>query len=352
MDAVVMELTGKSGPSAFSRATRALGAPGPGQALVKVLAAGVSFAEVQMQSGRYPGQPAFPFVPGYDLVGTVVAVGAGVPSSLVGRRVAALTETGAWATAVMLEARSLVPVPDTLDAGEAASLVVNGATAWKMLHRVARVSAGDTVVVHGAAGGVGSLLVQLARIAGARVIGTASARHLDAVRGLGAEAIDYRTADVAAEVKALAPGGVSAVFDHVGGASLARGWEMLGPRGRLVAYGSASTRNAQGSPWIPILRTMAQTTLWNLLPGRRRAAFFDVWGRGSLGANRILRPARYWAELAADLGEVFALLEKGAIRAPIAARLDLEEAAEALRFHESGRVPGKVLLVPGMKAHA
>lgn len=99
-------MTGKRGPSVLARATRALGAPGPGQALVKVLASGVSFAEVQMPRGRYPGQPAFPFVPGYDLVGTVVAVGAGVPNSLVGARVAALTETGAWATAGMLEARS------------------------------------------------------------------------------------------------------------------------------------------------------------------------------------------------------------------------------------------------------
>src|SRR5436190_2166016 len=150
-------LPGKVEPSGLRLVQRTLPAPAEGQALERVESIAVSFAESVMRRGRYQGQPAFPFVPGYDLVGIVESVGRGVDSALIGRRVAALTKTGAWATAVLLTAADLVEVPDGVSADEAETLVVNGLTAYQMLHGSAKVRAGQTVLVLGASGGVGSI---------------------------------------------------------------------------------------------------------------------------------------------------------------------------------------------------
>lgn len=167
---------------------------GRGQLVIAMEASGVSFAEQQMRRGRYYDQPPFPFVPGYDLVGRVLATGEGVDPGLVGQRVAALVKVGGWASHVLVDAEDAVPVPDGLTAEAAETVVVNGITAWQMLHGRARVRAGQRILVHGASGGVGSVLVQLARAAGVQVIGTASARHHEALRELGVVPVDYRTA--------------------------------------------------------------------------------------------------------------------------------------------------------------
>ncbi|WAL72767.1 medium chain dehydrogenase/reductase family protein [Kitasatospora sp. YST-16] len=314
--------------------------PGPGQVLVVVEATGVSFAEQQMRRGRYYDQPPFPFVPGYDLVGTVTATGPGTDPALAGRRVAALVKTGGWASHVLLDPADTVDVPDGLEPAAAETAVVNGITARQLLHRHAEVRPGQTVLVHGAGGGVGLLLAQLALAAGAQVIGTASARHHDALRALGVTPVDYRTGDVPAQVRRLAPGGVDAVFDHVGGRSVLDSWRLLAPGGTLVAYGSAATRDDTGSKQWPVLKVLARTWWWNALPNGRRAHFYNIW------AGRTLRPARFRARLRADLTAVLDALRRGELTAPIAARLPLTEAAEALRLAESGTVTGKVVLVP------
>src|SRR3954452_21566134 len=139
-------LPGKVAPSGLQLARRELPAPAAGQALVRVESTAVSFAESAMRRGRYYGQPAFPFVPGYDLVGVVEAVGPGVDRALIGRRFAALTKTGAWATAVLLPAADLVAVPEGLSADDAETVTVNGLTAYQMLHHVAKVQNGQTVL--------------------------------------------------------------------------------------------------------------------------------------------------------------------------------------------------------------
>ncbi|MGW2997655.1 alcohol dehydrogenase catalytic domain-containing protein, partial [Streptomyces sp. NPDC001193] len=215
VERVEIVLPGKVEPEGLELHRGPVPAPAAGQVVIAMEATGVSFAEQQMRRGRYYDQPPFPFVPGYDLVGTVQAVGDGVPSGLLGRRVAALTKTGGWTSHIALDAADAVEVPDGVGAVDAETAVVNGITAWQMLHRKARVRAGQTVLVHGANGGVGSILVQLALAAGAEVIGTASTRHHDGLRALGVTPIDYRSGNVCARVRALAPGGVDAVFDHV-----------------------------------------------------------------------------------------------------------------------------------------
>src|SRR4051812_26467786 len=207
---VEVVLPGKVEPRGLQIRHGAVPAAGPGQVVIRMEATGVSFAEQQMRRGRYYDQPPFPFVPGYDLVGTVLTTGAGVTPGLAGRRVAALVKVGGWASHVLLDAADAVEVPEGIGAAEAETLVVNGITAWQMLHRRARVRSGGTILVHGANGGVGTVLVQLARAAGLKVIGTASARHHETLRAMGVLPVDYRAQDVPARVRELAPGGVDA----------------------------------------------------------------------------------------------------------------------------------------------
>ena len=210
--------------------------------------------------------------------------------------------------------------------------MTNGVTAWQMVHRAARVRPGQTVVVHGAAGGVGTLLVQLARRAGAAVIGTASAAKHDAVRALGATPLDYRAEDVPARVRALAPGGVAAVFDHVGGPGLVDSWRMLGRGGTLVSYGSASTLRGTGHRLRPYLPIVGRVLLWSLLPNGRRATFYFV--------------QRWPKHFQEDLAAVLALLAAGELEAGVARRLPLARATEALALLADGAVTGKVVLLP------
>lgn len=338
---VEVVLPGKVEPEGLEIRHGAVPTAGPGQVVIRMEATGVSFAEQQMRRGRYFDQPPFPFVPGYDLVGTVQATGEGVDPRLAGTRVAALVKVGGWASHVRVDAADVVPVPDGVGASEAETLVVNGITAWQMLHRKARVRAGQTIVVHGANGGVGSVLVQLARAAGAQVIGTASPRHHEALRERGVVPVDYRADDLAARIRALAPReGVHAVFDHVGGRGIVDSWRLLAPGGTLVAYGTAATRDAEGSKQWPVLKLLGRVWLWNALPNRRRALFFNVW------AGRALARNRFRARLRADLTQVFAALQRGEVTAQIAAQLPLVRAADALRLAESGTVAGKVVLNP------
>ncbi|MGC5561398.1 medium chain dehydrogenase/reductase family protein [Streptomyces sp. FR-108] len=337
---VEVVLPGKVEPEGLQVRHGAVPVAGPGQVLVRMEATGISFAEQQMRRGRYFDQPPFPFVPGYDMVGTVLTTGEGVDPGLAGTRVAALLKVGGWSTHVLVDAADVVEVPDGIGAAQAETLVVSGVTAWQMLHRTARVRAGRTVLVLGANGGVGSVLVQLARAAGVKVIGTASARHHEALVAKGVVPVDHRTEDVAARVRELAPGGVDAVFDHVGGRGIVDSWRLLAPGGTLVAYGTASTRDDEGSKQWPVLKLLGRVWLWNALPNGRRAYFFNVW------AGRALARNRFRARLRDDLTQVFAAYRRGEVTAQIAAQLPLARAAEALRLAESGTVVGKVVLNP------
>jgi NADPH:quinone reductase-like Zn-dependent oxidoreductase len=344
MNATEIVLPGIGEPETLQVRTRTLPEPEAGQVVVRVAATGVSFAEQQMRRGKYYDQPRFPFVPGYDLVGVVERSGAGGPA--VGQPVAALTKVGGWADRVVLDAADVVPLPAEVDPVAAETVVVNGVTAWRMLHRAAKVRPGQTIVVLGAAGGVGSTLVQLARHSGIRVIGTAGPGQQERLRDLGAIPVDYRDEDVPARVRELAPDGVAAVFDHVGGPGIDDSWRMLAKGGTLVSYGTASTRDVPGNPRVPVLKLLAKLTAWNLMPNGRRATFFNLW------AGRRLRPARYRAELRQDLTAVLRLLADGAIAAQVARTFALTDAAAALRFAEAGGITGKVVLVPAQDATA
>jgi NADPH:quinone reductase-like Zn-dependent oxidoreductase len=319
---------------------RELPPPGAGQMVVRVEATGISFAEKSMRRGRYFGQPPFPFVPGYDLVGVVIELGDGVDSSLLGVRVASVTKTGGWASAAIVEARDSIRVPDGLDPAEVETVVVNGLTAWQMLHRKAHVAAGQTIVVHGANSGVGGILIQLAQHEGIRVIGTASPRHHAALRAMGVEPIDYNDVDPVARVREIAPDGASAVFDNVGGTMTRNSYRMLAPGGALVCYAIVAVGWGTGSLIWPFLFEIGRALLWNALPNGHSVSFYDLW------AGHRSSPKRFRARLEEDLAQVFALLADGTLTANIAARFPLEQAATALGLAESRTIAGKVILLP------
>jgi len=332
-------LPGVVDPEGLQVRTAPVPVPGAGQLVVRMEATGVSFAEQQMRRGRYYDQPPFPFVPGYDLIGTVAATGPDTDPALLGQRVAVLTKVGGWASHVIVDAADAVPVPAGLDPAEAETVVVNGITAWQMLHRKARIKSGQVILVHGANGGVGSTLVQLARLAGVRVIGTADPRHHDRLRALDVIPVDYH-ADVPAAVRKIEPGGVDAVFDHLGVSSVPSSWRLLAPGGTLVSYGSAATRDDTGSKQLPVFKVLALVWTWNALPNGKHAYFYNLW------AGRRLGPARFRTRLRDDLTQVLRAMAEGHISAQVAAKFPLDHAAEALRLAESHTVVGKVVLTP------
>lgn len=308
---------------------------GRGHVVIGMEAAGVSFAEAQTVRGLHPFPPRPPFVPGYDLVGRITEVGAGVTGWQVGDRVAAMPRKGAWQECIEVPGNKIVRVPEAIDPVEAVALVCNGVTAWQMLHRLAAVEPGATVLVHGAAGGVGSLLTALALHHGVRVIGSASPVKHGMVRTLGATPIDYR-GNVSEQVRRLAPGGVAAVFDHIGGSGLDVGWGLLAAGGVLVSYDSSVAGYRPGQWFRPHVPALRRVIGWKLLgsvglAGRRRAKMYYV------------KPG---PEFRADLTRLFGLVQDGVLRPTIADRYPLAKAANALRELVDGGVIGKLVLVP------
>ena len=324
--------------------------PKQGEVRVRVLAAGVSLPDLLMCQGVHPETPRLPFTPGWDLVGMVDRLGGSVSGIQPGQIVAALPIHGAYAEFVCLPQRELVPVPPGLDAAEAVSLVLNYVTAYQMLHRSAKVRPGQRVLIHGAAGGVGSALLQLGRLAELEMYGTCSSGGASAVSELGGIPIDYRQLDFVKEIQSRTTGGVDAVFDGIGGPHIWRSRKAVRPGGTVVAYGLTGSlrggRIASGRPGRRHrFREVAILGLYIaggwLLPGRKRVALYSIqW-------LKRLRPALFRGDLAA----LFDLLHQRKIRPLIAQRLPLAEAAHAHELLGKGGVTGKIVLVRNGASH-
>ena len=233
--------------------------PGPGEVRVRVLAAGVSLSDAQMRAGTYLGGPKPPFTPGYELVGVVEELGPGCSRLREGDRIGALTQWGADAERVCVPEAYAVEVPEDLDPAEVVSLVFTYMTAYQLLHRAAMAKSGETVLVHGAAGRVGTAVLELGALAGLRLYGTASARDRAAVERLGAVAIDYRNEDFLARVRELTGDGVDVALDGIGGAVSLRSFRALRPGGRLVVYGRQETLAHGRKNWPAVIEWYATT---------------------------------------------------------------------------------------------
>jgi NADPH2:quinone reductase len=319
--------------------------PRPGEVRVRVLAAGVALPDLMMREGIHPETPRVPFTPGWDLIGVADRLGSGISGMEAGQVVAALPITGAYEEFVCLPLRELVPVPAGLDAAEAVSLVLNYMTAYQMLHHSAHVRPGQRALIHGAAGGVGSALLQLGRLAGLELYGTCSLRVASAVSDLGAVPIDYQNQDFVEEIHRLTREGVDVIFDGIGGTHMWRSRRALRPGGRVVVYGLTSSlrggRLASGpSGRRQRFRRIAIFGLYIaggwLLPGRKRVVPYSIqWLK-----------RRQPALFRQDLLTLFGLLQQQKIKPLIARRFRLAEARSAHEFLGKGGVTGKIVLVP------
>jgi NADPH:quinone reductase-like Zn-dependent oxidoreductase len=326
-------VTRRGGPEVMDVVVDDVPQPGTGEVRVRVLAAGVSAFDVMLRAHWFPGFPRVPFTPGVDVVGVVDAVGAHVTSVDVGQTVAAgafATQGGGYAEHLCLPADQAVPVPDGVDPAAAVCLVANYLTAHSALHRTAGVRGGERILVQGAAGGVGSALLQLGALAGLELYGTASGHNHAFVSSLGATPIDYRTEDVVARVRSLTGDGVDAVFDPVGGArQLWRSYRCLREGGRLVWFGVAATSRA-GMRIIP--ESLLTRLILSLLPDGRHAPLPADAGE----------PTTWYR---ATLTELLDLLAAGTLAPPVAARIPLIDAARAHERLERGGNAGKIVLV-------
>jgi NADPH2:quinone reductase len=337
-------VTHYGGPDALRVVEEECPEPKGGEVRVRVLAAGVALPDLLMREGVHPETPRLPFTPGWDLIGVVDRLGRSVSGFEPGQIVAALPISGAYAEFVCLPKRELVPVPSGLDAAEAVSLVLNYVTAYQMLHRSAKVRSGQRVLIHGAAGGVGSALLQLGLLAGLEMYGTCSSRGASAVSDLGGIPIDYQHQDFVKEIHRLTCEGVDAVFDGIGGAHIWRSRKALRRGGRVVAYGLtgslhggrlASGRGGRRDRFRAISIFGVYIAGGWLFPGRKRVVPY------SIQTLKRLRPALFRQDLIA----LFDLRQQQKIKPLVAQRFPLAEARLAHELLGKGGVTGKIVLV-------
>lgn len=315
------------GPEALRYEEIPVPEPGPGQARVKIEAAGVNFIDIYFRTGQYRGK--LPLILGQEAAGVVDALGPGVEEVKVGDRVAYAPEQGAYAEYAVVPAWRLVPVPDDVDLKVAAAVMLQGMTAHYLSHSTYPIKKGDTVLVHAGAGGVGGLLVQLAKRQGARVLATVSTEEkaLEAQEAGADEVILYTQTDFAAEVKRLTGDqgreGVDAVYDSVGKDTFQGSLDSLRRRGYLVLYGQSSGAVEPIDPQV-------------------------LNAKGSLFLTRptLAHYAADRTELLQRAEDLFRWIGAGELNVRIAATYPLAEAGEAHRFVESRQAMGKVLLVP------
>ncbi|MBB5937805.1 NADPH:quinone oxidoreductase family protein [Streptomyces zagrosensis] len=321
--------------------------PGPGEVLLHVRAMGVNFPDALLCRGQYQVRPPFPFTPGVEVCAEVIAVGADGPGGTaegsgpgdtlwppVGARVLAqpAVPAGGFAERVVVPASALFPAPDALDDAEAAALHIGYQTGWFGLHRRAGIAAGETLLVHAAAGGVGSAAVQLGRAAGARVIGVVGGQHKAAIaRELGCDVvIDRRSDDVVAAVKEATAGrGADVVYDPVGGDAFTQSIKCVAFEGRIVVVGFASG--------------VIPNAALNHVLVKNYAVLGLHWGLYTTLDPAAVRSCHE---------ELTQLAARGAIKPWISERVPLAGAADAVQRVADGVTTGRVVVIPGLKEGA
>jgi NADPH2:quinone reductase len=312
------------GPEALTFTDLPVPQPKPNEALIKVAASGVNFIDVYFREGRYPAP--LPFVDGQEGAGVVTQAGSEVKSIKPGDRVAWTGVLGSYAEYAVVPADRLIKVPDGVDDRHAAAAMLQGMTAHYLTHSTYPLKKGETALIHAAAGGMGLLLVQMARNIGVRVIGTAgSEEKASLAREAGAdEVILYNQQDFEAETKRLTDGkGVDVVYDGVGQSTFEKDFNVLRPRGHLVLFGGASGA-------VPPFDPMKLTQKGSLFLTRPSLAHYI--------ATR--------EELEWRANDVLNMISSGKLRLRISLTYKLEEAAQAHRDLEGRKTTGKLLLIP------
>jgi NADPH:quinone reductase-like Zn-dependent oxidoreductase len=310
--------------------------PGAGEARIRVLAAGVARADILMRRGRYPGEvPPLPYTPGYDIAGLVDLINEPGTGLAPGQRVAALIKVGGYSEYICLPVKDLVRVPEGLDPAEVVALVLNYLTAYQMLHRYARVQPGQRVLIHAAASGVGTALLQLGGLFYLKMFATASSGKLGILKQLGAFPIDYTRDDFRQVIRRESRDGVDVIFDPVGGSHLWKSYQALSASGMLIAYGELSTTAMEKPALKDVVMHYTLPTLLKWMPGKRTIHWYEMYPFNQSHPD--------WYHL--DLTYLIGLLAEGRIKPIIAARLNLVEAARAHEMLESRNVIGKIVLL-------
>jgi NADPH2:quinone reductase len=322
------------GPEVLQVVQEDLPEPQANEVRVKVLAAGISGYDLMDRRYSFPGGPPVPYTQGQDIVGVADKLGEGVSTVEAGQRVAGFPRGGGYVEYICLPASELVPVPSDLDPAQAVCLVANYLTAHLAMHRIAKVKSGERILVHGAAGGVGTALLHLGKLAGLEMYGTASKYNHELVSAIGATPIDYRTEDFVKSIRSLTGDGADVVFDPIGGArQVWRSYRALRKGGRLMWFGMAATKN-KGLQVIPL--TLLMRALLALIPGGKQAPLMPDLG------PFIQEHTDWYRE---TLTELLDSLASGSIKPVVAERIPLVEAARAHELLERGGYAGKVVLV-------
>ncbi|MEU8610861.1 NAD(P)H-quinone oxidoreductase [Actinoplanes sp. NPDC048791] len=324
MHAITIEVPG--GPEALVWTEVPDPSPAAGEVVVEVTAAAVNRADVMQRQGHYPPPPGSPPYPGLECSGVITAVGADVTGHHVGERVCALLSGGGYAEQVAVPAGQLLPIPRQMSVQEAAALPEVACTVWSNVVDIARLRKGETLLVHGGGGGIGTFAIQLGKALGARVLVTAREAKHEQLRALGADlAIDYTSADFVAETREATDGrGVNVILDIIGAKYLDRNVAALAPDGRIAIIGLQGGRRGE----LDLGALMAK--------------------RGSVSATTLrARPAADKARIVKGVRErVWPLVDAGAIRPIIDRTFPMAEAAAAHRLMESSDHLGKILLLP------
>jgi NADPH:quinone reductase len=316
------------GPEVLQPADLEVTEPGPGELRVRVRACGVGATDLTVLTGSYAFAPKIPLVGGYEIAGTIEALGAGVTGFHVGQRVAALSVYGGFAERLIRGAEHFVPIPDEVSDVEAAAVILNYVSAWQMIHRVAKVQAGESALVTGAGGGVGTALLQLLGFAGVKTYGAASPGKHGLIARLGATPIDYHTGPVDRLIRAHEPNGVDVALDALGGANIGKCIRAVRRGGTIVGYGFMA---ADG----PLAKARM---FFDVFAGsrlhRRRGTFYGI----SLQYRRDKKP------FLEDLPKILALVARRKIEPVISAVFELRDARKALELLATGTVEGKIVL--------
>jgi len=317
--------------------------PKAGEVLIRVRSVGVNFADLLQRMGFYPGTPKPPFIPGLEIAGVIEKIADGGRQAedealKVGDAVMALPQFGAYAEWVAAPRSAVHRLPAGMTFDDGAAIFANYVTAYHAMFTMGNLQPGDKILIHGAAGGVGIAAVQLARVRGLVILGTAGPSKQDYLRKIGVHhPIDYSRGDIVQTVKTYAPDGVEMVMDPIGGKSLRESYECLSPIGRLVVYGFSAAAGPDGkrSP-LRALRALLETPRFNPLKlMAKNAAVFGV----NLGALRSRMPL-----LRSELADVFRMYGEGKIKPVIGKTFPLEEAAAAHQYIHDRKNIGKVLL--------
>jgi NADPH:quinone reductase-like Zn-dependent oxidoreductase len=343
MRAVV--ITKHGGPEVLRVEERPDPSVGPGEVRIAVRAAGINFADTLARTGLYPDAPKVPCVVGYEVAGEVDSVGAGVESVSPGDRVLAGTRFNGQAELVTVPENMVYGLPDELSFEQGAAFPVNYATAQAGLVVMGGLEAGERVLIHAAAGGVGISATQIAKRIGAEVFGTASASKHDAIRAQGVDhAIDYRTQDFADQVRRITGGeGIDVAFDALGPSSFRKDYKLLRPGGRLIMYGASEVQMGERRSLPTALRTLAKSP-FSSMPWWKGLAVMNE-NKGVFGLNMLS-----WWDTDGSLDRVIEplipALRNGELKPVVAEAFPFDRAPEAHRYIAERRNVGKVVLVP------